>query len=115
MFVLVKCIESLPTPTNPQFLRKCILNMSKPVIESSVGIPPFEKPSRECDQLAAPCCPQHHRAAGKWDNVYILRIILDISVVFLKCKLKSSKDKIYFLLNALFVCFIYRPSGPAKG
>ena len=74
MFVLVKCIESLPTPTNPQFLRKCILNMSKPVIESSVGTPPFKKPSKECDQLAASCRPPHHRAAGQGGTLFNLYI-----------------------------------------
>lgn len=32
---------------SPQLLRKCILQMSQPVVEGSLGSPPFEKPNIE--------------------------------------------------------------------
>lgn len=42
------------TPANPsslfpflQLLRKCILQMTRPVVEGSLGSPPFEKPNIE--------------------------------------------------------------------
>lgn len=43
---------SLATPISPHFsslqlLRKCILQMTRPVVEGSLGSPPFEKPNIE--------------------------------------------------------------------
>lgn len=46
-----------------QLLRKCILQMSQPVVEGSLGSPPFEKPNIEqvrlpsCSLIALITCP----------------------------------------------------------
>ena len=48
-------------PCSHQLLRKCILQMSQPVVEGSLGSPPFEKPNIEqvsvmLKSSTAACC-----------------------------------------------------------
>lgn len=38
---------SLSLSLSLQLLRKCILQMTRPVVEGSLGSPPFEKPNIE--------------------------------------------------------------------
>lgn len=41
------CCPLLPFFSSLQLLRKCILQMTRPVVEGSLGSPPFEKPNIE--------------------------------------------------------------------